>query len=247
MYLNRLFRTRVIFILTNFYRRNSSSSEYLTGYPISASDLPSDIINHSLETKILAQKRHSMRYIISDLVVSLIFLSFVGYLISIILRGKVGDIPFSLMIIAIIMFGTIIFIMGKKLISIPLRFLYYHNYNFERTCYAKVNSKYILASTSEDGPPGRDYYVNVQINEDQHIAGIPVSYFQYVRFKNGDDVVVTSFDGYSVQVIKIEDNISKDSFGKSEFSKDNFIKKDFNLDNFNLDDFDIEKFKKENL
>lgn len=220
----------------------SSSHRSLKGESIRACDLPKQNIEPSFKNQIVSQKKYCIRNIVADTITSCIFLGLIAFFISVLCKAEEVNTNAITAIFATIIFATVTVIMGKRLVNIPKRISNYKNYNFERTCYATVSSKYKRTTSSKSGRSSI-YYVNLQINDNQHIKNIVVNWSKYVELQEGDTVIAVSFDGYSTQIIKARSysNTNDESFSRENVYKGSTSAKDILMDIKN-DNFDMENF-----
>lgn len=189
-------------------KRNKSwftkeTNNIIDGKTIKPKDLPKDIIDASYKKKILDEKRFCKRRIINDAITSIGVFGMLSVFISALLRAEEVDgnaVTFALMFI---IFAITIVVVGRILISIPKRIYNYIAFNFERTCYATVVNKY-MRTTENNGRHNTYYIADLKIKDGLYIKDVSIiGSNKYFTLRSGENVIVTSFDGYSAYVIRL--------------------------------------------
>lgn len=184
----------------------------LNGESIRAQDLPKDIIDISHKKKVLKAKRYCRRLLINDTTSCIAVFGMLGLFITTLLRAEEIDTNGSVIALLIVMFGAIIYFVGKILITLPRRIRNYVSFNFERTCYATIVNRYTRTTSNKNGS-STTYYADLQLGDGKYIKSAKIiGSSRYFRLKSGDRVIAVSFDGYRTYVIELNDYEEKPFF-----------------------------------
>lgn len=172
---------------------------------IKAKDIVQEGIEDKHKEKLLEYKKYTLHKIVADGVDGIIGLYLSGLLVyatdidSIIHNGWNIAIILGIVVLILSLIGCI-----YLLWSVPKRLNNYFRFNFERTCYVEVISKYTKKS-KQNNCVKTYYYANIKTKEDYYIRGIRLhSMVEYALIDRGDTVVLASFDGYDTTVVNIK-------------------------------------------
>lgn len=170
---------------------------------IKAKDLSSDVIQLDYKQKVLDKKRNCLKSIIEDIKTILILFTILGTFFYFLFRAEEVNSTIPTTIFTALMLGTIFYIGIKKAITIPKRISNYKNFNFERTCYAKIINKYTKDVNIDNRTSRSVYYIDAKINDNQYVKELSVGFVNYFELKNGDTIIIVSFDGHKIQAVPL--------------------------------------------
>lgn len=193
-----------------YLKQTKNMNDDLNVINVKPKDLPKDIIETLHKKKVLKQKKYCTRSLIMDTVACIIALSFSVCNMSVLLRLllRMENKSTDWLMIAAFMVFAVVFVMvvvGKILITLPKRIYNYMEFDFNRTCYAIIKNKYIKTVQHENST-SELYYADLQLSNGKYIKGAQINEdSDYFRLRNGDRVIVVSFDGYKVHVVELAD------------------------------------------
>lgn len=180
----------------------------LSGTNIGPKDLPKDILDPKHKELVLKKKKKYKWHSIGEMIWLTILVPMLLYYFSYIVlydNDELLPIIFIAVLVLMFLYGLI-----QELVQVPKRIKLYKQYNFERTCYAIVSSKfYKRHKTTQKGRTKitYTYHVNLQINENQHIKSFTINSIEYEKLIEGDKVIVVSFDGYKSVLVYIDEKM----------------------------------------
>lgn len=187
----------------NYFKLNDKN--FKNNY-IKAIELPSDVIQLEYKQKVLNKKRNCLKTILHDIRTSLVSFIIIGTFLYFLIRADEVNSNIPTTLLATLILGTIFYIGASKAITIPKRISNYRNFNFERTCYATITNKYTHTVHSNNRTSYTVCYVDAKINENQYVEKASISFTHYLEAKNGDTIIIVSFDGYKIQAVPININ-----------------------------------------
>lgn len=177
----------------------------LKGTDIAYKDLPKDSLSPDHELLVLNKKKKYKWKIAFDVTVQVLLL----LISTLVLKGiiYIDGLTNKIIVLAftILVMGALL----NELRKIPKRVIYYKDYNFERTCYATVSSKFykrMRSARHRRNTTTIEYNINLQINEDSHLKGFNVKDDEYRMLSDGDRVIVACFDGRNAVLIFVDEN-----------------------------------------
>lgn len=168
---------------------------------VKAKDLYSDWIDPQFKQQILKEKKKCLFTIITDTITSILVLAMICTFLYILFMPLNSYSNVETKSIITITCAIIIYIFAGILISIPKRIHNYRNFNFERTCYARIINTYTRHTHGFPGIRFHIYYADVQINGNKYVKEVYVGRKNHRNLNNGDIVIIFSFDGYKKHLI----------------------------------------------